>query len=121
MSSHSLTPGKAIMRNCCPLMAIKYFQKEQFQFRQKVIPQNSERLSCWYWKNRNFKSGYQAGSLLSDRLCFFTSLRFEKLSVINDRAITTIPIMEIQSGCSSFSNIQLKTAPETGIKNFHTF
>lgn len=55
-----------------------------------------------------------------DTFSRFNCLRLEILKVINDRAITIIPIIDIKSGCSSSSINQLKIAPDTGIRNFHT-
>lgn len=44
---------------------------------------------------------------------------FDKLRINKEDAIKTIPEMETQSGDSSGRIIQLKIAPETGIRNFH--
>lgn len=43
---------------------------------------------------------------------------FEKLRISSEDAIIIMPIIEIRSGCSFSISIQLKIAPETGIKNF---
>src|SRR5690554_3829184 len=57
----------------------------------------------------------------ADGFFMFVFLRFDRFKVTSESAITTIPTMDIMSGCSFSSNIQLRMAPDTGIRNFQTF
>ena len=50
--------------------------------------------------------------------CFF---RFTRFNTISDSAMMIIPVMESASGFSPGNRIQLKMAPESGIRNFHRF
>lgn len=52
-------------------------------------------------------------------VCLF--LKYDELRISNEQAINIIPETEIQSGDSLGSMIQLRIAPETGIRNFQTF
>ena len=43
------------------------------------------------------------------------------MSATNEKAIITIPRIEVKSGLSLLKIIQLKIAPKTGIRNFQKF